>query len=108
MVSYKLMRMSAVQGVARRETGTPPGGIDAAQNADHDRDSHSRDEKLRVQVGLEQSADGRRGDGELHTDQTDQPSPPAAEKPEQRRFPQNHAPDPAGFPADGEQHANLL
>ena len=29
-------------------------------------------------------------------------------KPSKRRFPQNHADDPAAFPADGEQDANLL
>ena len=32
----------------------------------------------------------------------------AAEKSEQCRFPQNHADDSAAFPADGEEHANLL
>src|SRR6185503_9275198 len=39
-------RMSSVQGVARGETGTPPGRIEAAKNADQDRDGHGHDEKL--------------------------------------------------------------
>src|ERR1051325_6488022 len=95
--------MSIVQGVAGRETAAPPGGIDAAENADHDRDGNGHEEKLRVQFGFEQSADGRRGDEELHTDYAEQRSAHAAEKPEHRRFPQNHPDDPAAFPADSKQ-----
>src|SRR5688572_6556654 len=98
--------MSIVQGVAWCEAGTPPGGIEAAENADDDGDSYGHEEKLRIQLWLEQSAHGWGGDEELHTDHADERSGHAAEKSEQRRFPQNHADDSAAFPADGEEHTN--
>ena len=80
------------------EARTAPRGIEAADNADDDGDGNGGGEELRIEVGLEQTADGGGEDEQLH----------AAEKPEQRRFQQYHADDPAAFPANGEQHANLL
>src|SRR5262245_20297756 len=97
-----------MQCVAWCETRSPPGGIETAENTDYHRDSDGHHQKLRIQLWLEQSTDGWHVDEELHSDDADQRSAEAAEKSEQRRFPQNHAHDPAAFPPDGEKHANLL
>ena len=65
-------------------------------------------EKPEAQIGLEQSADGRRGLQDLHRDGAYQDADHAAEKSEQGGFPKNHSDDARTLPADGEQNADFV
>ena len=101
-------RMSTVQGVARCETGTPPGGIKAAENAD----TTAMATAVTRSCGFNSGSSNPRMAGVVtrsFTPTTPISTPPTPPRnPSKRRFPQNHADDAAALPADGEQDADLL
>src|SRR2546423_7369926 len=97
-----------MQGEARRESRTSPGGIETAQNADAYRDRHSDEDEIEAEVRFEQTTDRRRGFHQLDTDDAQADPDDSTEQSEQGGLEQNHPDDSAASPSQGKQDGDLL
>src|SRR4029077_20502661 len=97
-----------MQSLARHKPRTAPGGVEAADHAHRERNSHRHYEEIDTNVRFQKSSDGGCLSQYFYADGADQYTHHTPNQAEQSGFPQHHANDSPTFPANCEQNANFL